>query len=93
VFLPGLLVLVASLPFWNVIRGYQAARAGLRGANAAVVGILAAALYDPVWTSAVLSPRDFLIALAGFVALVSWRAPPWTVVVGIVAATLGLSAV
>jgi chromate transporter len=92
VFLPGLLVLVAALPFWNVIRGHPAARAGLRGANAAVVGILAAALYDPVWTSAVLDPKDFLVALAGFVALIAWKAPPWSVVVGVVTGTIALTA-
>ncbi|MDR6284304.1 chromate transporter [Methylopila jiangsuensis] len=91
VFLPGLLVLVAALPFWGAIRERPTARAALRGANAAVVGVLAAALYDPVWISAVLSPRDFLIAAAGFAALVAWRAAPWTVVVGIVAATVSLS--
>lgn len=91
VFLPGLLVLLASLPFWNAIRNQPSARAGLRGANAAVVGILAAALYDPVWTSAVIAPKDFLVAIAGFVALVSWKAPPWCVVLGVVMATIGLS--
>lgn len=93
VFLPGLLILVAALPFWNVIRRRAAAQGALRGANAAVVGILAAALYDPVWTSAVTGPRDVLVALAGFAALAFWRAPPWTVVAGVVAATVALSAV
>lgn len=91
VFLPGLLILVAALPFWNGLRARASAQAALRGANAAVVGILAAALYDPVWTSAVLAPRDFLVAGAGFVALVSWKLPPWIVVGGLVAATVGLS--
>jgi chromate transporter len=89
IFLPGLLVLLAALPFWGAIRSRPSARAALRGANAAVVGVLAAALYDPVWTTAVLSPRDFLIAAAGFTALVAWRAPPWTVVMGIVIAATG----
>jgi chromate transporter len=86
IFLPGVLVLLAALPFWGAIRSRPSARAALRGANAAVVGVLAAALYDPVWTTAVLSPRDFLIAAAGFTALVAWRVPPWTVVMGIVIA-------
>jgi chromate transporter len=86
IFLPGMLALVAALPFWGAIRARPGARAALAGANAAVVGVLAAALYDPVWTTAVLSPRDFLIAAAGFAALVAWRAPPWTVVLGIVIA-------
>ena len=58
----------------------------MRGANAAVVGILALALYDPVFTAAVLTPLDFALALAGFVALVSWKAPPLFVVLALAAA-------
>ena len=53
----------------------------MRGTNAAVVGILGAAFYSPVWTSAVLTPRDFAVALAGFLLLTVWKAPPWVVVV------------
>jgi len=53
----------------------------MRGANAAVVGILGAALYDPVWTSAILSPYDLALALTGFILLTVWKAPPWVVVV------------
>lgn len=83
IFLPGLLLLVGALPFWNALRGEARAQAGMRGANAAVVGILGAALYDPVWTSAVLSSTDFLLALAGFLALVLWRVAPWIVVVAL----------
>ena len=59
----------------------KAARAAMRGTNAAVVGILAAALYDPVWTGAVGTPRDFALAAVAFVLLTVWRAPPWSVVV------------
>jgi len=91
VFLPGMLILVAALPSWSALRRRPVAQGALRGANAAVVGILGAAFYDPVWTSAVLAPRDFLVALAGFVALVAWRWPPWLVVVGIVAAAAALA--
>ncbi|KRA56072.1 chromate efflux transporter [Devosia sp. Root635] len=80
IFLPGMLLLVGALPFWDALRGRPAAQAAMRGANAAVVGILGAALYDPVWISAVLDPLDFALALAGFVALVAWKAPPWVVV-------------
>lgn len=87
IFLPGLLLLVGALPFWDALRTKPLAQAAMRGSNAAVVGILAAALYDPVWTGAVLSPLDFALALAGFVALVSWKLPPWTVVLAL--ATLG----
>ncbi|MCC6718310.1 MAG: chromate efflux transporter [Acetobacteraceae bacterium] len=80
-FLPGLLLVYGMLPFWDVLRARQAAQAAMRGANAAVVGILGAALYSPVWTSAVLTPRDFALALAGFLLLTVWKAPPWVVVV------------
>jgi chromate transporter len=84
--LPGILIVLAALPFWRQVRGNDTAQAAMRGANAAVVGILALALYDPVFTSAVLSPRDFALALAGFVALVSWKTPPLAVVVALAAA-------
>jgi chromate transporter len=93
VFLPGMLILVAALPWWSALRRRSAAQAALRGTNAAVVGILGAAFYDPVWTRAVLDPRDFLVALAGFVALVAWRWPPWLVVLGIVGAAVILAQV
>ena len=86
IFLPGLLLLVGALPFWDALRSRSMAQAGMRGANAAVVGILGAALYDPVWTSAVLGPVDFVLALAGIVALVAWRAPPWLVVLALAVA-------
>ena len=86
VFLPGLLLIYGMLPFWDQLRGRAGAQAAMRGANAAVVGILGVALYDPVWTSAVLSPRDFLLALGGFLALTMWDAPPWMVVVGLAVA-------
>lgn len=86
IFLPGFLLLVGVLPFWDSLRTKPWAQAGMRGANAAVVGILGAALYNPVWTSAVLGPTDFAIALAGFVALAAWKAPPWTVVLALGAA-------
>ncbi|HEX3210424.1 MAG TPA: chromate transporter, partial [Geminicoccaceae bacterium] len=81
VFLPGLLLVVGALPFWDALRRRPLAQAAMRGANAAVVGILGAALYHPVWTSAILDPRDFALALVGFVLLVVWQAPPWLVVV------------
>lgn len=87
VFLPGFLLLVGVLPFWNRVRAAPLAQAGMRGANAAVVGVLGAALYDPVITSAVLTPLDMMLATAGFVALVAWKAPPWMVVLGLAAAS------
>ena len=79
--LPGLLLVYGMLPFWDALRLRPAAQAAMRGTNAAVVGILGAALYNPVWTSAVLSPRDFAVALAGFLLLTVWKLPPWIVVV------------
>lgn len=81
IFLPGLLLVLAALPFWHGLRQNAAARTALAGVNAAVVGLLAAALYDPLWTSAVHGPRDAAVALAGFGLLVLWKAPPWLVVV------------
>ena len=92
VFLPGMLLLLGALPFWDLLRRLPTAQAAMRGANAAVVGILGAALYDPVFVSAVLQPLDFTLALAGFVALVAWKAPPWVVVLslGVAGALMGV---
>jgi chromate transporter len=81
IFLPGILILCGTLPFWDALRAYPLTQAGMRGTNAAVVGILAAALYNPVWTTAVLAPRDFALALTAFVLLTVWNCPPWVVVV------------
>ncbi len=86
-FLPGLLLVYGMLPFWDGLRRRPAAQAAMRGANAAVVGILGAALYSPVWTSAVLSPPDFALALTGFLLLTVWQAPPWIVVLLLAAAS------
>ncbi len=87
IFLPGLLLVAGVLPFWDAFRRRPYAQAAMRGTNAAVVGILAAALYNPVWTSAVTGPQDFAIAAAGFVSLMVWRVPPLMVVVAITVAT------
>ncbi len=81
IFLPGLLVLVGTLPFWDALRKKTTAQAMMRGVNAAVVGLLGAALYNPVWTSSVQGPGDFAIALTGFVLLTVWRTPPLVVVI------------
>ncbi|MGJ5073370.1 chromate efflux transporter [Bradyrhizobium oligotrophicum] len=80
IFLPGMLVLLAALPFWDSFRKRAGAQAMMRGVNAAVVGVLGAALYNPVWTTTVHNAADFGIALVGFVLLVAWRAPPLVVV-------------
>jgi chromate transporter len=89
IFLPGILILLGTLPFWDTFRKRADAQAVMRGVNAAVVGLLGAALYNPVWTSSVKAPEDFALALAGFVLLTAWRAPPLLVViVGAVGGTL-----
>lgn len=81
VFLPGLLLMAGALPHWDALRRRASARAAMAGINAAVVGLLAAALYDPVWTSAILNLKDFSLAVIAFVLLMAWKAPPWVVVV------------
>uniref|UniRef100_UPI0030DC351C chromate efflux transporter n=1 Tax=uncultured Marinobacter sp. TaxID=187379 RepID=UPI0030DC351C len=80
IFLPGLLLLVAVLPYWNQFRRWDRAQALMRGANAAVVGILGAALYQPVWTSAIVGRFEFALALTGFLLLSVWKLPAWAVV-------------
>jgi chromate transporter len=94
IFLPGFLMLVGVLPFWNAFRTRLWAQAIMRGANAAVVGILAAALYNPVFTTAITGAAPFGLALVCFVLLIAWRTPPWAVVIvgaagGIVLGLLG----
>ncbi len=87
IFLPNLLLAAGVLPFWDAFRRRPSAQAAMRGTNAAVVGILAAALYNPVWTSAVTGPKDFAIAAAGFLLLAVWRLPPLAVVAAITIGT------
>lgn len=91
IFMPGMLLLMGVLPFWDRLRHYNGARAAMAGTNAAVVGILGAALYHPVWTSAVASPADFAVALAAFVLLTAWKAPPWLVVAVTLLASVALA--
>ena len=90
VFLPGLLLVAGTLPFWAGLRRRAQAQAVLAGVNAAVVGLLLAALYDPVWTAAIHGPRDFALALAALLALNAWKLPPWAVVLGCGAAGAAL---
>jgi len=80
IFLPAFLLVIGTLPFWDALRARPAFRAALRGINAAVVGLLLAALYDPVWTGAIHAPADFALALVAFGLLALWSAPPWLVV-------------
>jgi chromate transporter len=80
IFLPAFLMTVGALPFWEMLRSRPAFQAALRGINASVVGLLVAALYRPVWTSAITTPADFALALLAFGLLAFWKWPPWLVV-------------
>ena len=82
IFAPSFLLVVGALPFWEQLRRSVRAQAALAGVNAAVVGLLLAALYQPVWTSAIHRLQDFGLALVALVALVFWKVPPWLVVLG-----------
>jgi chromate transporter len=82
IFLPGLLLVAGTLPFWQKLRRQAGAQAALRGANAAVVGVLLAAFYNPVWINGITNGRSFAIAATTFVALQSSKIPVWAVVVG-----------
>ncbi|WP_234948598.1 chromate efflux transporter [Corynebacterium aquatimens] len=87
IFLPAALLVIGVMPFWDQLRQHRLASAALAGANAAVVGILAAALYNPVFTAGITGPVTMAIAAAAFVALHMWKLPPWAVVVA--AAVIG----
>jgi chromate transporter len=82
IFVPSFLLVLGALPFWERLRRNVRTQAALLGVNAAVVGLLLAALYQPVWTSAIHGPQDFALALVALVALMFWKLPPWLVVVG-----------
>jgi len=89
IFLPSFLLLVGTLPFWDTLRRGAGVQSALRGVNAAVVGLLLAALYKPVWTSGILGPADFAIGILAFLLLALWAVPPWLVVIfGAVVATI-----
>jgi chromate transporter len=91
VFLPSFLLVIGVLPFWDTLRRRSGFQSALRGINAAVVGLLLAALYHPVWTSAIRAPADVILALAAFGLLAFWKAPAWVVVVLAAAGGAGLS--
>ena len=80
-FAPSFLLVIGMLPFWEALRRFGAAQAAMAGINAAVVGLLLAALYDPVWTGAIHAPEDFALALAAYGALAWAKLPPWLVVI------------
>ncbi|MGX9136400.1 chromate transporter [Rummeliibacillus sp. JY-2-4R] len=81
IFLPAFLLIIGSLPFWNVLRNNPKIIGALLGVNASVVGILISALYSPIWTSSIQSSIDFALAAILFFMLVYWKLPPWIVVV------------
>ncbi len=81
VFAPSFLLVFGALPFWERLRGNRRSQAALAGVNAAVVGLLLAALYDPVWTSAIKAAEHFILAVLAFAALSYWKLPPWLVVI------------
>lgn len=92
VFVPSFLLVIGGLPFWEDLRRKAWAQSALRGVNAAVVGLLLAALYNPVWTAGITSARDFALAAAAFLLLFMWNVTPWLVVVLCACAAAGLSA-
>ena len=80
-FVPAFLLVIGPLPFWDELRRRAWAQAALRGVNAAVVGLLLAALYRPVWTAGITNAGDFALGIAAFLLLFMWKTPPWLVVV------------
>ena len=80
-FLPSFLLIIGPLPFWDELRRQPWAQSALRGVNAAVVGLLLAALYQPVWTVGITNAADFALAVAAFLLLFMWQTPPWLVVI------------
>jgi chromate transporter len=82
IFVPSFLLVVGALPFWEALRSQPVAQSLMRGVNAAVVGLLLAALYNPVWTAGILNAKDFALAITAFLFLFMWQTPPWLVVVG-----------
>ncbi len=80
IFLPSFFLITGVLPFWDILRKRDVFRSALTGINAAVVGLLLAALYNPVWTSAVETPEDFALAISALGLLMFWKTPPWMVV-------------
>lgn len=91
-FLPGFLLLVAALPAWARLARQRWAAGAIAGVNAAVVGLLAAAFYRPVWSEGIRDSADAVIALAGFVLLAKWRVPALWIVLGCVAASVAVGA-
>ncbi len=79
--LPSFFLVIGIMPFWERLRHYNGMQKAMMGINSAVVGLLLAAFYNPVWTSAILNAVDFCLAAVAFISLVFWRVPPWLVVI------------
>ena len=92
IFLPSFLLVIGILPLWDRLRSVSRFRAAIAGVNAAVVGLLLAALYDPVWITAIHAPSDVALGLAAFGMLAWWKLPPWLVVLIGAAAGAALTA-
>ena len=90
IFLPSFLLVVGVLPFWDALRQLGPVQKALTGVNAVVVGLLLAALYNPVWTSGILSPGDFALGICAFTLLVFWKTPSWLIVILTAAGGWGL---
>ena len=90
IFLPSFLLVVGALPFWDALRQLGPVQKALTGVNAAVVGLLLAALYNPVWTSGILSSGDFALGICAFTLLVFWKTPSWLIVILTAAGGWGL---
>lgn len=90
VFLPSFLLVIGTMPFWEKLRSLPKIRQSMLGINAAVVGILLAAFYNPVWTSAIFSSKDFALAAVGFLLLEFWKLPSWAVVLASIAASFAI---
>ncbi len=82
IFTPSFLLVIGVVPFWETLRRSARSQSALAGVNAGVVGLLLAALYQPVWTSAIAKPADFAWALIALMALMFWKWPAWVVVLG-----------
>jgi chromate transporter len=93
IFLPSFFLVIGAMPFWDQLRRGATARAALTGVNAAVVGLLLAALYRPVWITGITSTADFALGCAAFLALFMWRVPPWLVVIASAIAGAAIAAV
>ena len=91
IFVPSFLLVWGALPFWQMLRAQAGVQSALLGVNAAVVGLLLSAFYDPVWTNGIVTPSDFILAALAFAALVFWKAPSWLIVLAAAGAAFAVN--